>query len=111
MDNNLRLTFELKRLFFIARQHYIEEIQIKTDLLDWLNLNPEQNGQEMEFEEDQLTSLQIKKRRYELLAGVAVIHPESAHLDLFLLTPYDVSVPNHVAPITWDEIAFIKRLL
>lgn len=105
----LDTTMDLRQILVETRTYFNEEIQIKKDLLMFLNEKPEENKEEIEHELDQLQYLYYQKSRFEYLAGVVVVQPEKEGINPFLLLPADISTPPHVEPVNRKDLDFIHK--
>lgn len=108
MAYNLATTFELRMLLIESRPYFNIELEIKQDLLQFLQ--SKNSSQELEYEEDQWELLNEQKNRFEYLAAVVVVNPEKEGSNPFLLSPQDVSTPNHVVPMDNADFNLLRRL-
>lgn len=110
MALSLATTFELRQLFVEARQFFLEESRKKIDWINYLLRENPRNNNLINREHTQLATLQAKGDRFEYLAAVVVVQPEKEGTNPFCLRPSDVSVPNHVSPVSWYELNFVRNM-
>lgn len=109
MAYNLKTTLELRSIFLYGRDFIIDEIAIQNDLIDFLRTRPEIDYEELEYQLDQLTDLEEKRDRFEYLSVVVVVHPDKEDTSPWLLRPNDLLIPNHINPITANELYFLRQ--
>lgn len=106
--SKMDISRNLRESFQVAARFFEQEVNIKQDLLDFLNRNPNKNWRVIEFEKELLLELELTLDFYNMVVEIGKVKREFEHLTLFDLTPEHIERPQGM---NYGDFNLLKKIL